>query len=310
MDIRDFEDRHEGESAVIVGNGPSLQHTPLGELNNYTTFAMNRINKIFEDTSWRPDYYLFQGNKKHERYRDDAIDVIDRGITTFIQENKRHLYPNYENVLFFSRIMYSTEELLDEVGASSLQSISDEQIIEMVNKCWSTDINEFVYAYENSMIPLTQIVSYMGFKKMYFVGCDGYAKQKPYMLFDSGSDPCGYSNEFDTQAKMYIDFLLSERKPLRSFVNGLAYTILTSKQAPYWLKSAFSEDNYFKQGYHNDIERFWRHEKRNRRLRLAHEVIEEAGKSYDFQTYNATVDGNIDIHTPISLDQVINDNRN
>ena len=43
----------------IVGNGPSLRYTPLNKLIGETTFAMNRIHRIYDKTDWRPSlYYL------------------------------------------------------------------------------------------------------------------------------------------------------------------------------------------------------------------------------------------------------------
>ena len=39
---------------LIVGNGPSLNKTPLDEVN-MVSIGMNKINLLYERTSWRPD---------------------------------------------------------------------------------------------------------------------------------------------------------------------------------------------------------------------------------------------------------------
>ena len=44
--------------AVIVGNGPSLCLKDLEKIKNADFFAFNKIYLAFQDTSWRPDYYL------------------------------------------------------------------------------------------------------------------------------------------------------------------------------------------------------------------------------------------------------------
>ena len=44
--------------AVIVGNGPSLCLEDLEKIQNADFFAFNKIYLAFQDTSWRPDYYL------------------------------------------------------------------------------------------------------------------------------------------------------------------------------------------------------------------------------------------------------------
>lgn len=47
-----------GKRAWIIGNGSSLQTTPLELLKGEVTYAMNRINLIYPKTTWRPTYYL------------------------------------------------------------------------------------------------------------------------------------------------------------------------------------------------------------------------------------------------------------
>lgn len=43
--------------AVVVGNGESLNQTPLERIK-HPTFAVNRIHKIYPSTAWRPMYYV------------------------------------------------------------------------------------------------------------------------------------------------------------------------------------------------------------------------------------------------------------
>ena len=50
-------DRHQGERAVIVGNGPSLKADDLNRLCNLVTFGSNKIYLAYEETRWRPTYY-------------------------------------------------------------------------------------------------------------------------------------------------------------------------------------------------------------------------------------------------------------
>lgn len=44
--------------AFVIGNGPSLEDTPLELLGKERTFAVNRIWKIFDQTTWRPTDYV------------------------------------------------------------------------------------------------------------------------------------------------------------------------------------------------------------------------------------------------------------
>ncbi|MDE4193120.1 6-hydroxymethylpterin diphosphokinase MptE-like protein [Phaeobacter gallaeciensis] len=49
--------RHAGQRAVIVGNGPSLRIQDLEHLKGAVTFGSNKIFLAYEETEWRPDYY-------------------------------------------------------------------------------------------------------------------------------------------------------------------------------------------------------------------------------------------------------------
>tara|TARA_B100000989_G_scaffold152758_1_gene113975 strand:+ start:15451 stop:16275 length:825 start_codon:yes stop_codon:yes gene_type:complete len=44
--------------AVIVGNGPSLRLEDLEKIQNADFFAFNKIYLAFQDTLWRPNYYI------------------------------------------------------------------------------------------------------------------------------------------------------------------------------------------------------------------------------------------------------------
>lgn len=49
---------HKGKRCFIIGNGPSLRPQDLDQLTDEITFAANRIYQIFDQTKWRPTYYL------------------------------------------------------------------------------------------------------------------------------------------------------------------------------------------------------------------------------------------------------------
>jgi hypothetical protein len=56
--IQAFRDIHKGETAVIVGNGPSLDTTPLMELaGKYLTFAANKIYDSLTHPAFIPMYW-------------------------------------------------------------------------------------------------------------------------------------------------------------------------------------------------------------------------------------------------------------
>lgn len=49
--------RFAGERIFIMGNGPSLNRTPLEKLDGEFVFGLNRISLLFERVSWRPTFF-------------------------------------------------------------------------------------------------------------------------------------------------------------------------------------------------------------------------------------------------------------
>ena len=56
--LRAYKDRHVGQRAFIIGNGPSLQQTDLARLRNEFTFGLNRIYLTFPGLGFPTTYYL------------------------------------------------------------------------------------------------------------------------------------------------------------------------------------------------------------------------------------------------------------
>jgi hypothetical protein len=53
-----LKDSHAGKPLLVVGNGPSLNHTPLDELAGIPAIGMNKIALLFPRVRWRPTMVL------------------------------------------------------------------------------------------------------------------------------------------------------------------------------------------------------------------------------------------------------------
>ena len=53
-----LKDKHQGKRAFIIGNGSSLRISDLDRLTGEITFACNKIYLAFDQTQWRPTYYV------------------------------------------------------------------------------------------------------------------------------------------------------------------------------------------------------------------------------------------------------------
>ncbi|WP_028242870.1 6-hydroxymethylpterin diphosphokinase MptE-like protein [Pseudobutyrivibrio ruminis] len=58
--LKELKDKHKGKRMFIIGLGPSLNTEDLEVLrmHNEISISMNAIYRIFENTEWRPDYYV------------------------------------------------------------------------------------------------------------------------------------------------------------------------------------------------------------------------------------------------------------
>lgn len=161
-----YKEKHNNETCVIVGNGPSLKETPL-DLIKYPTFAMNRIGLIYSNTKWRPTYFICPtGNSKREDWKKDILKSVSLGIPCWFWDTSynRKIYGSYSNVEFLNCTQHKESA-----------TIYQDPPLEW----FSTNPNKFVSKYGTSLLVAMQLAFYMGFKKIYLVGCDlGFSKQK------------------------------------------------------------------------------------------------------------------------------------
>ena len=61
-ELRQLAGSLKGKPLLIVGNGPSLNKTPLDKFDGVYSIGMNKIDMIFSKTSWRPDIIVTTNN--------------------------------------------------------------------------------------------------------------------------------------------------------------------------------------------------------------------------------------------------------
>lgn len=68
-----LKDRHRGQRAFIIGNGPSLRQTDLSRLRNEVTFGMNRIYLLFPELGFHTTYFCSINNLVIEQFSADIL---------------------------------------------------------------------------------------------------------------------------------------------------------------------------------------------------------------------------------------------
>ena len=146
--LKKFKDIHKGKRCFLVGNGPSVTYEDLDILyrNKEICFGVNSIYRAFDNTLWRPNYYV----------------TVDQ---YFIEENIEKIN-DIECTKFFRHLEYVK---LDKSGETYDIHFKPAEVHEHK---FSMDIEDGVYTGDTVLYDALQIAVYMGFSDIYLIGAD------------------------------------------------------------------------------------------------------------------------------------------
>ena len=142
---------HEGCRCFIIGNGPSLKVEDLNILAKHReiSFAFNRIYNIFDQTHWRPTYYISQDEKMLQNTYDEMCSVPAEK-RFFPVEMKWYYNMPLHDALFFHQ----------------------KNPKNMLKPVFSDDISNFIGNSKTVAFTAMQIAVFMGIKEIYLIGTD------------------------------------------------------------------------------------------------------------------------------------------
>lgn len=160
----------------VLGNGPSLKDAPFDRLKGEVTFATNRIALLYDQTDWRPSYFVLTSHSTYQGpWLEDAIKTIAAGVPSFIWIRLFDILPfhEYDNICWID---------CHNDGVAPL---------EVPDEWWSNDIAKGVTKFGGSATPMAQIASYMKFDPIYFIGMDGNWRH-----WKDGKDPNHFYDDY------------------------------------------------------------------------------------------------------------------
>ncbi len=86
---------------MILANGPSLARTDFGLLRRETTFGMNRIHLLFDQTGFQPDYYVAVNELVLQQFADQIAALT---MPKFLNWSQRRLFEEPDADLHFIRL--------------------------------------------------------------------------------------------------------------------------------------------------------------------------------------------------------------
>lgn len=151
----------------IIGNGPSLNQTNLDLLKNDVTFATNGIFLKFDETGFRPTFYVVEDHLVGE----DRYEEINHlsGFTKLAPYYLAYCLEDGEDVIYYNHR-----------GRKSYPHGFD----------FSTNAEEITYTGCTVTFSCMQLAFYMGFKEIYLIGVD-----MSYMI----PEQVKKVNEYDTE---------------------------------------------------------------------------------------------------------------
>lgn len=316
-DLASLKDEYEQERLFLIGNGPSLNQTPLEELDSEYTLAMNSITRIYSDTDWRPTFYC-NFRPVNQRYTPDT-DVIVQNFTEettcFIYSEWEDRVPAAENVYYFDRW---------GLWGSPFHSLTAEEItdapIEFLSEFWSDNVANFLYYY-HSMYGAVQIAAFLGFDELYFVGCDlGFEYSNPHMIFEDGLDP----HLFEGGEYAYLRDSIKQGTPVESLINAIAMKVIKKKNQNETFREIFTKagsvldrfvgqgmDELFDENYDDHFTDEYFDVEIMNRLHIeqetlnGHRATKRICEHKGIDIYNATLGGELDVYERVSLDSLL-----
>ena len=151
--LKAYKNRFEGRRCFFIGNGPSLRAEDLTRLHETgeITFGFNRIYNIFDQTPWRPTFYISQD----EKMLGGCADVVNG------QDMGEKFIPIQLN--WWHDIA---------INGARYFNIIDQKADDPKDFCFSNDIAAGIYNSSTGMYTAAQIAVYMGFTEIYFIGVD------------------------------------------------------------------------------------------------------------------------------------------
>ncbi len=155
-ELRQFKNFHSHEKCFIIGNGSSLSIADLDALyeQEEICFGMNGIPLLFENTKWRPDYYVCEDGKALDLYGD-----------MIIKSKIKNIFVSEVNKIFLERVkkLKGCQMFVFHMIASDYASNLPE---------FSENIEKHIMCGYTVTYACLQIAIYMGFRKIYLLGID------------------------------------------------------------------------------------------------------------------------------------------
>lgn len=161
--------KYAGRRCFVVCNGPSLKPADLDKLaeKQEITFASNKIDKIFNQTKWRPTLYS----------------IIDEYLQFTLVNTANNVPAEYK--FFRQNSFLATRKVKGQ--CVWMNADGDRGLLE--HPKFSENANEIIYTIATVTYAMLELAVYLGMREIYIIGCDnsyGVERKKDGSLFNNG----------------------------------------------------------------------------------------------------------------------------
>jgi len=147
----DLRNKFEGERVFLIGNGPSLNKTPLYLLKNEYKMCFNRFYLMLERLNWNIDFFLTVDNLVLNDLLDELEIVMDNSKYLFMPDIHFRGEEYYKQIQHNNKIYWIHHKVTGEGFSKNLPK---------------------VYGGGSVIYEGLQILNYLGFKEIILIGVD------------------------------------------------------------------------------------------------------------------------------------------
>lgn len=157
-----FKDKHKGERCFIVGAGPSLTLEDVNLLKDEVTFSMNSCVKLFDQTDWRPTYYVISDGNVFKTLQEE-INTADLRTAFYADTPSFFKYKRVEG--FRKDGIPFKENCINDIKLNAVKR-------KEFDFKYSLNPRYGFYSGWTVVYEIIQFAAYMGFREVYLLGID------------------------------------------------------------------------------------------------------------------------------------------
>lgn len=155
--LLDLKDRHKGKRGFIICNGPSLIKTDFAKLNNEITIGTNGLYLNFDETGFKPTYYIVEDDLVAEDRKDDLNAIV--GPVKLFAQRVAYCLKRNEDVIFLRH-------------SPAGNPWADEQKRMKMTMPFSPDLSVASFGGNTVTYTCMQLAFHLGIREVYIIGAD------------------------------------------------------------------------------------------------------------------------------------------